>query len=79
MTWKTLQHQNVLPLLGVKMSKKQLALASEWMANGNINTFVETHGDANRFELVGFFPSTTYLILHLSLPYPFSSKVSRGG
>ena len=54
MTWKVLRDQNVLPLLGVMMSDNQLVMVSEWMANGNINEFVITHRDANRFKLVGF-------------------------
>ena len=54
MTWKALRHPNVLPLLGVTMSDTQFAMVSEWMANGNINQFIEAHRDANRFELVLF-------------------------
>ena len=54
-TWKSLHHPNVLPLLGVTMGKRVFAMVSEWMVNGNINEFVETHRDANRFELVGFY------------------------
>ena len=53
-TWKALRHQNVLPLLGVIMTGTQSAMVSEWMTNGNINQFVTTHQDANRFELVRF-------------------------
>jgi len=52
-TWKALHHKNVLPLLGVTMSDNQFAMASEWMANGNINQFIKAHRDANRFEPVG--------------------------
>lgn len=54
MAWKNLDHQNVLPLLGVRMENSQFAMASEWMANGNINKFVKAHRGVNRFELVGF-------------------------
>jgi serine/threonine protein kinase len=53
-TWKTLRHPNVLPLLGVTMSRDQFAMVSEWMTNGNINEFIEKRMDANRFELVKF-------------------------
>ena len=53
MTWNTLRHPNVLPLVGVMMDKNQFAMASEWMDNGNINEFVKTRRDVNRFELVG--------------------------
>ena len=54
MTWKTLQHPNVLPLMGVTMSESQFAMISEWMVNGNINEYVEANPDANRLKLVGF-------------------------
>ena len=54
MTWKALQHQNVLPLLGIMMSNNQFAMVSEWMGSGNINEFIKAHRDENRFELVGF-------------------------
>ena len=50
--WKALRHPNVLPLLGVIMTETQFAMVSKWMANGNINQFVETHKGANRFQLV---------------------------
>jgi len=53
MTWKTLQHPNVLRLVGVTMSETQFAMVSDWMANGNINDFVKVHQDVNRLELVG--------------------------
>ena len=51
-TWKTLCHPNVLPLLGVMMTENRFAMVSEWMTNGNINQFLRAHSDANRFELV---------------------------
>lgn len=53
MTWKSLQHPNVLPLIGVTMSGNQFTMVSDWMANGNINDFVKAHPGANRLELVG--------------------------
>jgi len=50
--WKSLDHKNVLPLLGVTMSDNNLIMISEWMVNGNINEFVTAHGSVNRFGLV---------------------------
>ena len=50
--WKTLNHPNVLPLLGVMMTKGRFAMVSKWMTNGNINQFVRVHQDMNRFKLV---------------------------
>ena len=77
MTWNALHHPNVLPLLGVTMDARRFAMVSEWMINGNINEFVKAHGDANRFELVGFYfmcRSQPSLITT-----PCSSKTSLGG
>ena len=54
MTWKALDHPNVLPLLGVTMGNNHFAMASEWMVNGNINEYIRTNGGVNRFELVWF-------------------------
>jgi len=50
--WKFLRHPNVLPLIGVRMTENEFAMVSDWMPNGNINRFVTTHRDANRFELL---------------------------
>ena len=55
--WKALSHPNVLPLLGVTMDKDQFIMVSEWMTNGNVNEFIKSHRDANRFELVMFYSS----------------------
>ena len=54
MTWKTLRHPNVLPLLGVAMTEDpcRLVMVSKWMEVGNINTFVKAHPDVNRLKLV---------------------------
>ena len=52
---KTLRHPNVLPPLGVTIGNHHLAIASEWMANGNINEFTNAHRGVNRFELAGPF------------------------
>ncbi|KAF9780863.1 kinase-like domain-containing protein [Thelephora terrestris] len=51
-TWKSLRHQNVLPLLGVIMSENRFAMVSKWMPNGDINQFVKAHEGVNRFELL---------------------------
>ena len=51
--WSVLRHPNVLPLLGATMSNTRFEMVSEWMANGNINEFVEAHPDADRSGLVG--------------------------
>ena len=67
MTWNTLNHPNVLPLLGVTMDDQQFVMVSEWMENGNINEFIKAHWDVDRFELVGFIPDeyTPFVDQHL--------------
>ena len=64
-TWKALCHPNVLPLLGVVMTKNRFTMVSEWMINGNINQFVVAQPDANRFELVSSpseFPQSPFVL-----------------
>ena len=51
--WSALRHPNVLPLLGATMTGTRFAMVSEWMTDGNINEFVESHPDADRLGLVG--------------------------
>jgi serine/threonine protein kinase len=53
MTWRSLRHPNVLPLMGVIMHGKHFAMVSEWMTNGSINEYIKANRDAVRFELVG--------------------------
>ena len=52
MAWKSLHHPNVLPLLGVTMTKNQFVMVSEWMVKGNINEFVKADLSADRLGLV---------------------------
>ena len=35
------------------MTNNQFAMVSEWMINGNINEFIKSRAEADRFELVG--------------------------
>ena len=50
--WKSFRHPNILPLLGVTMAGTRLVMVSEWMMNGSIDKFVESHPNTDRFELV---------------------------
>ena len=62
--WKTLQHPNLLPLIGVTMTETQFAMISEWMVNGNVNDFVKARPDVDRFGLVGFPLQLSLLLIH---------------
>ena len=69
MTWKTLRHPNVLPLIGVTMEEKRLVMVSEWMENGSIINFLEKESNADRLGLVRLpfkaLPLTPHLYLHI--------------
>ena len=47
--WKWLQHENILPFVGVT---RELAMVSDFMENGNIMTFIAGHPRYNRPRLV---------------------------
>jgi serine/threonine protein kinase len=65
MIWKTLRHPNVLPLLGVTMTKDRFVAVSEWMENGSIDEFVKANVYADRLGLVCFsFRVLTFFICH---------------
>jgi hypothetical protein len=51
-TWKTFNHPNVLPLFGVTIDDSLYAITSEWIENGNINEFIKSNEDVDRFKLV---------------------------
>jgi hypothetical protein len=53
-TWNTLSHLNVLPLLGVTMDGDRFVMVSEWMEHGSITEFVKTDATADRLKLVCF-------------------------
>ncbi|KAF9643880.1 kinase-like protein [Thelephora ganbajun] len=56
MTWRTLRHPNVLPLIGVTMTdtvtEKRFVMVSRWMNNRNINKFLESNTNVDRLQLL---------------------------
>ena len=50
--WRHLRHPNILPLLGVNLTRYQLAMISEWMDHGNVHEYVERYEGVNRVQLV---------------------------
>jgi len=54
LVWKRLSHPNILPLLGVSMSKspQYFRIISEWMQNGNVTEYIGSNPEANRLRLV---------------------------
>ena len=53
-TWRALNHPNLLLLLGVTMAEKQLAMISEWTPKGNIMEFTRANPNVDRLGLVRF-------------------------
>ena len=78
MAWKSLNHQNILPLLGATMGDR-FVMVSEWMANGNINEFVRADPNADRLGLVRFLFMDLVLACHLKQCNHCSSKTSLRG
>ena len=50
--WKWLQHDNILPFLGIVLEPPRFSIISERMENGNIMCFIKAHPDHNRLRLV---------------------------
>ena len=50
--WKWLQHENILPFIGVALTPPFFSIISEWMENGDITRFTRTHPNYNRLCLV---------------------------
>ena len=50
--WGELEHNNVLPLLGIMMMEGFPCMVSEWMENGTMNAYLKDHTDTNVLELV---------------------------
>ena len=48
MAWRTLRHENVLPLLGVTMTENLLVMVSKWVVNGNVMEFVKVGINADQ-------------------------------
>ncbi|CAE6405433.1 unnamed protein product, partial [Rhizoctonia solani] len=50
--WSRMKHRNIHQLMGVIMFKDQyLGMVSEWMENGNLHKYLQTHSDADRHQL----------------------------
>jgi len=52
--WKHLTHPNVVPFLGITLTRFQLI--SDWMSGGDLPQHIKEHPDADRLGLVGALP-----------------------
>jgi hypothetical protein len=50
--WKQLEHENILPCLGITEMDRIPCTVSEWMENGTMNTYLKNHVDVDVLELV---------------------------
>lgn len=62
-TWRTLRHPNLLPLLAVTMTENRLVTVSKWMSNGNIVEFTQANANADRLGLVSPLPKALVSLL----------------
>jgi len=61
--WKCLQHENILPFIGVTSTPSPFSMVSPWMENGNIMNFLKTTPDQNPFSLVGILCASGLVML----------------
>jgi len=59
--WKRLEHQHIVPLLGI--TPTPLQFISKWMPGGDLTGYITNHPDADRLCLVGTFPTASRDIL----------------
>ena len=50
--WKWLQHENILPFLGILLEPPLFSIISDQMENGTIMDFIKLHPTFNRLHLV---------------------------
>jgi serine/threonine protein kinase len=50
--WKKLEHENILPLLGITVIDGISCTVSEWMENGTMDAYLDAHAGADVLELV---------------------------
>jgi hypothetical protein len=50
--WERMDHENILPLLGFMIKDGVPALISEWLENGTVTSYLNTHKEADRFAMV---------------------------
>ena len=50
--WQTLEHENVVRLLGVTIQEGVPCTVEEWMEKGSMNVYLKSHPNANILESV---------------------------
>lgn len=50
--WSKLKHPNIQNLIGVIMFQERFGMVSLWMEHGNLQDYLRTHHDVNRYQLV---------------------------
>jgi hypothetical protein len=50
--WGQLDHENVLPLLGITVIDGLPCTVSEWMENGTMDAYLQGYADVDILELV---------------------------
>ena len=56
-TWKRLEHANIVPLLGVTVGLSSFQLISDWIVGQNLTEHVKNYPDAYQPSLVGVCPA----------------------
>ena len=70
--WKRLEHQNIVPLLGITSTPFQLI--SEWMPGGELTEYIKKYPSVDRVDLVCVPPVAFHPTLTLSASYVMSLR-----
>lgn len=57
-SWSWLQHENILPVVGIMFTPPQVSIVSARMEYGTIMDFTQSHREYNRLSLVSERTST---------------------
>ncbi|KAJ1301337.1 hypothetical protein OPQ81_003737 [Rhizoctonia solani] len=49
--WSKLEHTNILPLMGLALFRGCISMVSQWMAYGNLTSYLSKNPDADRIDL----------------------------
>ena len=72
--WKRLEHQNIVPFLGITLTPLQLI--SEWMPGGPLAEYIKKNPNADRLGLVGVFPAVFIFYAYPVASYLMSPTAS---
>lgn len=57
-SWKRLEHPNIVPLLGITITSSPHQLVSGWISGGNLTEYIKNNSAVDQLGLVGASPAS---------------------